>query len=62
MKLKKVSRSFQVLLSAASLAATPGYLQAQNVLEEVIVISSKQAAGVSTQDLPASVVTEAGKS
>ena len=42
---------------AVSALLASGYVHAQNVLEEVIVISSKQADNISTQDLPASVVT-----
>jgi iron complex outermembrane receptor protein len=45
------------LALSASLTALSLQASAQGVIEEVIVISSKQAAGVSTQDLPASVMT-----
>ena len=46
---------FTGLTLALAALANPAY--SQQVIEEVIVISNKQAAGVSTQDLPASVVT-----
>src|SRR6056300_293200 len=47
----------QAFLLSASLAALSTQVAAQRLIEEVIVISNKQADGISTQDLPASVVT-----
>lgn len=56
MKMNFVSKTWLTVWSAVFLASIGAKTWAQTI-EEVVVISSKQAAGISTQDLPGSVVT-----
>jgi hypothetical protein len=50
-------RKTSLMLSLVALAAFSGGNAWAQTIEEVIVISSKQAAGISTQELAGSVVT-----